>query len=194
LFKLLPEPPFDNVNDLKKDRLVMWQHRYIHVLALLISLGLPAALGALWNGWSGALGGLLIGGITKIVVLQHCTFFINSACHTIGHQPYSSRCSARDSSLMALFTFGEGYHNYHHEFQHDYRNGVKRWQFDPTKWTIWILSKLGLAAGLRRVPDETIEAAEQRQRRDDARVVSASSTVRLSAQREVSVSGAIAQL
>ncbi len=38
---------------------------------------------------------------------------------------------------MALFTFGEGYHNYHHEFQHDYRNGVKPWQWDPTKWAIW---------------------------------------------------------
>ena len=46
---------------------------------------------------------------------------------------------------MALVTFGEGYHNYHHEFQHDYRNGVKPWQFDPTKWIIWTLAKLGLA-------------------------------------------------
>jgi stearoyl-CoA desaturase (delta-9 desaturase) len=65
-------------------------------------------------------------------VLQHCTFLINSACHTIGRQPYSTRCSARDSLFLALFTFGEGYHNYHHEFQHDYRNGVKPWQWDPT--------------------------------------------------------------
>ena len=151
LFKLLPQPPFDNVTDLKKDRLLMWQHRYVHSLAVLVSLVLPALIGGLWDGWTGALGGFLIGGVTKIVVLQHCTFFINSACHTIGYQPYSTRCSARDSSLMALFTFGEGYHNYHHEFQHDYRNGVKRWQFDPTKWTIWILSKLGLTAELRRV-------------------------------------------
>ena len=64
-------------------------------------------------------------------------------CHTLGSRPYSSRCSARDSWLMALLTFGEGYHNYHHEFQHDYRNGVKPWQFDPTKWAIWTLSCRG---------------------------------------------------
>ena len=57
---------------------------------------------------------------------------------------------------MALFTFGEGYHNYHHEFQHDYRNGVKPWQYDPTKWAIWLLSKLGLVQNLRRVPNEKI--------------------------------------
>ena len=62
--------------------------------------------------------------------------------------------------LMALVTFGEGYHNYHHEFQHDYRNGVKPWQFDPTKWIIWTLSKLGLAAKLRRVPTEKIVLCE----------------------------------
>jgi len=57
---------------------------------------------------------------------------------------------------MALFTLGEGYHNYHHEFQHDYRNGVKPWQWDPTKWLIWVLSKLGLTSGLRRVPQAEI--------------------------------------
>jgi stearoyl-CoA desaturase (delta-9 desaturase) len=65
---------------------------------------------------------------------------------------------------MALFTFGEGYHNYHHEFQYDYRNGVKAWQFDPTKWTTWALSKLGLVSDLRRVPQEKIMLAEIKQK------------------------------
>jgi stearoyl-CoA desaturase (delta-9 desaturase) len=160
LFKLWPQPPFDNVADLKKDPLVMWQHRHVNLLAVLMSFGLPTLLGAWWDGWAGALGGFLIGGVMKIVVLQHCTFLINSACHTIGRQPYSTRCSARDSFLMAILTFGEGYHNYHHEFQHDYRNGVKPWQWDPTKWLIWTLSKLDLTSGLRRVPSEAIHSKE----------------------------------
>jgi len=56
----------------------------------------------------------------------------------------------------------EGYHNYHHEFQHDYRNGVKPWQWDPTKWLIWILSKLGLTSALRRVPQEVIYSLQAR--------------------------------
>src|SRR6266480_465942 len=99
--------------------------------------------------------------VARIVVLQHCTFLINSACHTIGRQPYSTKCSARDSFFLALFTFGEGYHNYHHEFQYDYRNGVKPWQWDPTKWLIWVLSKLGVTSHLRRVPAEKIAAAQQ---------------------------------
>jgi stearoyl-CoA desaturase (delta-9 desaturase) len=108
----------------------------------------------------GALGGFLIAGVTRIVIAQHCTFFINSLCHTVGKQPYSTKHSARDSAIMAFLTFGEGYHNYHHEFQHDYRNGVKPWQWDPSKWTIWTLSKLGLVEGLRRVPDSKILLAE----------------------------------
>jgi stearoyl-CoA desaturase (Delta-9 desaturase) len=164
LFKLLPQPPFDNVNDLKRDRLVMWQHRYVHLIAALTSFGLPTLIGAMWDGWAGALGGFLIGGVAKVVVVQHCTFFINSACHTVGRQPYSTRCSARDSLLMAVLTFGEGYHNYHHEFQHDYRNGIKPWHWDPTKWVIWTLAKLKLAGSLRRVPSETIAAARERTR------------------------------
>jgi stearoyl-CoA desaturase (delta-9 desaturase) len=67
----------------------------------------------------------------------------------------------RDSFLLATFTFDEGYHNYHHEFPSDYRNGVKPWQFDPTKWLIWILAKFGITSSLRRVPREKIAAAEQ---------------------------------
>lgn len=161
LFKLQPDAPCDNVADLQKDRLVSWQDRHVQKIAVVVSFGLPAVAGFLWNGWAGALGAILIAGVTRIVVLQHCTFLINSACHTIGRQPYSKRCSARDSLLLAFFTFGEGYHNYHHKFQHDYRNGVKPWQVDPTKWIIWTLSKAKLVRGLRRVPDATILAAQR---------------------------------
>jgi stearoyl-CoA desaturase (delta-9 desaturase) len=160
LFKLDPPPPFDNVSDLKKDPLVRWQNRHIHLIGALVAFILPTFIGFLWGGWHSALGAFLIAGVARIVVLQHCTFCINSLCHYLGERPYSSKCSARDSWLMAIVTLGEGYHNYHHEFQYDYRNGVKPWQFDPTKWMIWTLAKLGLARKLRRVPEEKIILAE----------------------------------
>jgi stearoyl-CoA desaturase (delta-9 desaturase) len=160
LFKTLPEPPLDNVADLRRDKLAMWQHRWDKVIALGVGLALPTAIGYLAGGVVGALGGFLIVGALRVFVVQQCTFFINSLCHTIGRQPYSTKCSARDSFLMSLFTFGEGYHNYHHEFQHDYRNGVKPWNWDPTKWAIWGLSKLGLASNLRRVPHSKVVLAE----------------------------------
>src|ERR1700747_198275 len=160
MFKLKPLPSFDNVADLKKDPLLVWQDRYIHLLAVLVAFVLPASIGFLWGGWKAALGAFLIAGVLRVVVLQHATFCINSLCHYIGAQPYSSKCSARDSWILAIPTFGEGYHNYHHEFQHDYRNGVKPWQIDPTKWIIWILSKIGLISNLRRVSTERIVLAE----------------------------------
>ncbi len=163
-FKLTPET-MDNVGDLKRDRLVMWQHRWCIPIAFIVGFAIPAALGYLWNGWIGALGAFLLAGVFRVFLVQHCTFFINSLCHTIGKQPYSTRHTARDSAVMALFTFGEGYHNYHHEFQHDYRNGVKPTNFDPTKWTIWLLEKVGLVSNLRRVPAEKILHAEMMEAR-----------------------------
>jgi stearoyl-CoA desaturase (delta-9 desaturase) len=166
LFKLHNDGPYDNVSDLKKDKLVVWQDKYVQWIGFVVGFVMPTVLGALWyhstgqNLWVGALGAFLFGGIARVVAVQHSTFFINSACHYVGSQPYSARCSARDSWFMALFTFGEGYHNYHHEFQYDYRNGVKPWQWDPTKWAIWLLNKTGLTTNLRRVASEKILLAE----------------------------------
>jgi stearoyl-CoA desaturase (delta-9 desaturase) len=160
LFKLKPEPPMDNVADLQKDPIAAWQHRHVQTIAVLVGFVLPSILGYLWNGWEGALGGFLLSGIARVVFVQHATFCINSLCHYVGAQPYSVKHSSRDSWIMAIFTYGEGYHNYHHEFQHDYRNGVKPWQFDPTKWIIWGLSRLGLTWNLRTVPSEKIMLAE----------------------------------
>jgi stearoyl-CoA desaturase (Delta-9 desaturase) len=160
MFKLKPETTLENVVDLKKDPLLVWQHRHIHLIAFIAAFVFPTAIAFGWGGWRSALGALLLAGVLRVVVLQHCTFCINSLCHYIGAQPYSSNCSARDSWLLAIITLGEGYHNYHHEFQYDYRNGVKPWQIDPTKWIIWALSTIGLAKQLRMVPPEKIILSE----------------------------------
>ena len=164
LFRLAPDADLALVKDLQQDRLVCWQHRNYVLLAVAASFLLPAAIGWAWGGWCAALGAFLLAGVARLVAVQQFTFFINSLCHTIGRRPYSSHCTARDSGLMAFFTFGEGYHNFHHSFQHDYRNGVKYWQFDPTKWSIWLLHMLGLASHLRRVPEERILLAELHER------------------------------
>ena len=43
MFKLNPEPPMDNVNDLRKDKLVMWQYKYVHWIGLVVGLVIPSA-------------------------------------------------------------------------------------------------------------------------------------------------------
>jgi stearoyl-CoA desaturase (delta-9 desaturase) len=144
------------VRDLRSDPLVMWQHRYYVPLAIGFGALLPMALGALWGD---ALGGLLVAGFTRLVCQYHATFATNSLAHSLGSRPYDRSTSARDSFITALFTFGEGYHNFHHRFQNDYRNGVQPWHFDPTKWLIFSLSRIGATRNLRRVTPEKIHRA-----------------------------------
>lgn len=142
-----PAIPLDNVPDLYRDRLVALQHRFYLLVAVFAGFVLPAMLGALWGDFWG---GLLVGGFLRMVTNHHFTFAINSFCHWWGTQPYSDRSSARDSWILAIFTYGEGYHNYHHEFQADYRNGIRFYHWDPTKWLIASLAWVGLTRNLRR--------------------------------------------
>ncbi|OUR88004.1 acyl-CoA desaturase [Gammaproteobacteria bacterium 42_54_T18] len=151
------EEDFSNVRDLKKDPIVAFQHKYYMLLALSSNILLPLVLGVIHGD---IVGTMLLVGVLRIVITHHTTFFINSLAHMWGKQPYTNTNTAKDSPLVALITYGEGYHNFHHHFQTDYRNGVRWWQFDPTKWLICGLSWIGLASNLRRVPTFKIREAQ----------------------------------
>ena len=161
LIKLKPVLPFTNVADLEADPLVMAQYRHVHLLGALVSFGAPFAAGYAQGGPDMAWAMLLVAGVLRVTAMRLCAFLIHRVCHSLGRRPYSASTSGRDNALCALFTFGEGYHNFHHAFQRDYRNGVKWWQFDPTKWLIRALALVGLARDLHRTPDEAIRAAER---------------------------------
>ncbi len=181
LFSSKEPTVLDNVGDMKKSPLLMFQHNYYLPIAFAMGFGLPALIGWCWGGASTALASFLVSGLLRAVVVQHFTFFINSFCHMIGTRPYDTETTARDSAIMALFTYGEGYHNYHHKFQTDYRNAIKPWGYDPTKWAIWALNKVGLTSGLRRIPAEKILQAEilEQQKRFDERLLAAKGSISL---------------
>jgi stearoyl-CoA desaturase (Delta-9 desaturase) len=142
-------PDFSNIPDLKKDPMLLFQHRYYLPLTLATNLGLPLAAGLLFGDvW----GMLILAGVLRLVWSHHVTFFINSLAHMWGRRPYSEDNSARDNPVLAVITYGEGYHNFHHSFAHDYRNGVRWWQWDPTKWLIAMLQLVGLTRRLKRTP------------------------------------------
>ena len=147
---------YKNCNDLKKDPIVMWQHRHYLPLVLGINFGIPIILGLLHGD---LIGMILLAGVARLVIAHHFTFLINSLAHIWGNQPYSDKNTSRDNGFLALLTMGEGYHNYHHSFQRDYRNGIRWWQFDPTKWLIRALSWCRLTENLYRTPVERIESA-----------------------------------
>lgn len=62
--------------------------------------------------------------------------------------------------LTALVTIGEGYHNFHHQFPMDYRNAIKWYQYDPTKWFIWACQQIGLASHLKVFPENEVRKGQ----------------------------------
>lgn len=150
---------YSNCRDLQKNKIVMWQHKYYLPLALATNFGIPLLLGVIFNDiW----GMLLTVGVLRLVLSHHFTFFINSLAHIWGSQPYTDKNTARDNFFLSLVTYGEGYHNYHHIFENDYRNGIRWYHFDPSKWFIKSMNWLGLTKNLRVVPEEKIKAAKWR--------------------------------
>ncbi|WP_341502788.1 fatty acid desaturase [Gallaecimonas sp. GXIMD4217] len=148
---------YSNVRDLQKDPIVVFQHRHYLLLALVMNLVLPLAIGLALGD---VIGAVLLVGFMRIVLTHHTTFFINSLAHIWGKRTYTDKHSAKDNGILAFLTFGEGYHNFHHTFENDYRNGIRWYQFDPTKWLIRGAHALGLTSQLRRTPEELILKAK----------------------------------
>ncbi|MGY8754197.1 MAG: acyl-CoA desaturase [Candidatus Poseidoniales archaeon] len=151
---------FSNIKDLDQSAIIKWQHRNIFVIGGVSGWILPALIGFALGGIPTAVGCLVYGGFLRTVFVHHGTFLINSAAHIWGTQPYSDGNSSKDSFWLAFFTFGEGYHNFHHQFQADYRNGIKWYQFDPTKWWIKTLSLIGITSDLKKTPVHSIEVSK----------------------------------
>ena len=147
---------FTNVRDLSRDPIVVWQNKYYHLLTVLTNLGVPLSIGYLHGRLWGT---LILATLLRMVLNHHFTFFINSIAHIWGRQTYSEKNTSRDNPVIAFFTYGEGFHNFHHRFQYDYRNGIRWWHFDPTKWLISVCSWLGLTWGLKRTSSFQIEKA-----------------------------------
>ena len=137
------------VRDLEKDPVAAWQHRWYWTLVWTTNVAVPLFLGWLTGDM---LGMFLLVGVLRLVLSHHVTFFINSLAHMWGKQPYTDENTARDHHLIALLTYGEGYHNYHHLFQSDYRCGIRWWHLDINKWFISTCALLGLAKNRKRAP------------------------------------------
>lgn len=139
---------FKNIDDLMQSRWNLWQHKYYSRIAVFSGFIAPALIAACWGDF---LGGLLIAGVLRTVLNHHFTFCINSVCHLFGQRRYSLEQTARDNWFTAFFTYGEGFHNFHHQFPLDYRNGIRHYHYDPTKWFIWALKQLRLAKDLKKI-------------------------------------------
>ena len=150
--------------DLRKDPWVMFQDKHYTVIAVFSGFIMPALIG--WT-FGKAFEAFLFAGVFRMVMVHQYTFFINSLAHIWGKQTYGTKYTAKDNGLISFFTYGEGYHNFHHHFQNDFRNGVRWYCYDPTKWFIQFLYKLGLVSNLRTTDEHEILLAKVR---EDSRV------------------------
>ncbi|PYH43094.1 acyl-CoA desaturase [Aspergillus saccharolyticus JOP 1030-1] len=157
-----------DISDLNEDPVVVWQHRHYLLVVAVMGLAVPMAGAGLWGDWWG---GFVYAGILRIFFVQQATFCINSLAHWLGEQPFDDRNSPRDHAITALATLGEGYHNFHHEFPSDYRNAIEWYQYDPTKWMIWVWKQMGLAYDLKVFRANEIEKGrvQQMQKKLDQR-------------------------
>ncbi|KAL7416327.1 hypothetical protein BDY24DRAFT_379311 [Mrakia frigida] len=143
-----------DVSDLSRIPVVKWQHKWYVYLLITMGFIVPTVVAGLgWGDWAG---GFFFAGAARLVFVHHSTFCVNSLAHWIGETPYDDKHTPKDHFITALVTVGEGYHNFHHQFPMDYRNAIKWYQYDPTKWFICVMYWLGQATHLKTFPANEI--------------------------------------
>lgn len=153
---------FDTKNDVvdpkfTKDWLqfpeLVWLDKYSQasfVIYLLILFTIGSSLGYFFPSLNtSGLAFVFWGGIVSTVLLYHTTFCVNSVCHIFGSRNFDTPDNSRNNLLIALLTFGEGWHNNHHKFAYSARNNIKFWQIDITYLILKTLSKLGIVWGFK---------------------------------------------
>jgi stearoyl-CoA desaturase (delta-9 desaturase) len=126
-----------------------WLNRYHYVP--------PTVLGVivfLAGGWSA----LVVGFFLSTVLCWHCTYFINSLTHLFGRRRYVTTDTSRNSLVLALLTFGEGWHNNHHYYQSSANQGFFWWEIDASYYLLTVLSWVGLVSDLRKPPAHVLSA------------------------------------
>ncbi len=144
---------------LMSDPITAWTTRNFLPIGL-VGLALPAVIGGLVTmSWMGAFTGFLWGGLVRVFIGHHMTWSVNSITHTFGSRPFTTTDESRNNPLIAMISFGEGWHNNHHAFPKSAAIGLRWWQLDPGRWVIQGLEKM------RLVSDVWLPSAEEMQRR-----------------------------
>ena len=144
------------IGDLLKFPELRWLDRYDTAIPVLLAALLFGA-GMALERWAPGLGTngpqlLVWGFFVSTVVLFHATVTINSLAHQFGSRRFDTRDDSRNNWMLALITFGEGWHNNHHFFPGSARQGFKWWELDLTWMGLKLLADLGLIHDLKPVP------------------------------------------
>jgi stearoyl-CoA desaturase (delta-9 desaturase) len=125
-------------------------------LLAFVSLALPTLAGWLLHGRtaSGALQGLVWGGLVRIFLVHHVTWSVNSVCHFFGQRRFDLEDHSTNVAWLSLLSLGESWHHNHHAFPRSAVHGLRRWELDPSAWIIAMLERVGLAWNVIRISPE----------------------------------------
>ena len=148
LCKKYNETRYDKIKDFSKYPELRWLNEYHLAPPLAISVLLWWAFGPAVFVW---------GGLVATVALWHGTFTINSLCHVFGRKRFETRDDSKNSLILALITFGEGWHNNHHYYPGSARQGFYWWELDLSYLSLKVLSWFRIVWDLNKVPARVIE-------------------------------------
>ena len=106
---------------------------------------------------------LVWGFFVSTVAVYHVTYLVNSATHLIGFRRYETKDDSRNNWLIALLTFGEGWHNNHHYYPNSTRQGFFWWEIDISYMTLTFMSMLGLVWDMKAVPERILHPKKKPQ-------------------------------
>ena len=141
------------VPDLAEDKFHVWLTKYHLVPTGILAIILFAIGGFRLVLW---------GTFFRTVLGLHVTWIVNSAAHIWGSRRFETRDSSTNNWLIALISFGDGWHNNHHALPVSARHGLKWYEIDLSFYTIWILRQLGLVTYIHEAQIPARTYANQR--------------------------------
>jgi stearoyl-CoA desaturase (delta-9 desaturase) len=90
------------------------------------------------------------------VLVHHAIYSANSIGHTFGTRRFDTPDNSCNNFIIALITFGDGWHNNHHYYQSSARHGFYPWEIDITHYILTGLSRLGIVWDLQTPPPRIV--------------------------------------
>lgn len=151
-----------DISDLKADPILRIQKKYYMRLVLLMCIILPTIIPVYFWGESFK-NAFFVAALFRYTFVLNVTWLVNSAAHKWGDKPYDKTINPSENPSVALFTFGEGWHNYHHVFPWDYKTAeLGNYSMNFTTAFIDFFAKIGWAYDLKTVSHAIIEQRVKR--------------------------------
>jgi len=151
-----------DISDLKNDPILKFQAKYYLILMPLLCFIIPTMIPIYC--WGESLkNAFFVATMFRYTFILNVTWLVNSAAHKWGDKPYDKSISPSQNPSVALFAFGEGWHNYHHVFPWDYKTAeLGNYRMNMTTAFIDFFAKIGWAYDLKTVSTDIIKKRIER--------------------------------